>query len=96
MALRYAPQAISDLQRLYEFVAPKSPLAAKKAAIDIQEGAERLKLFPRIGLPVSRAPDPDLIRDFYIGEYTIRYQIVSSDDINVLRIWHNKEVEKDL
>ncbi|BFM13519.1 type II toxin-antitoxin system RelE/ParE family toxin [Simiduia litorea] len=96
MRLRYTPQAVGDLKRLHDFMAPKSPLAARKAAIEIQEAAERLKVFPKVGLPVSRAENPDLLRDLYIGNYTIRYQISSSEAINILRIWHNKENEKNL
>ncbi len=96
MKLQYTPQAVGDLQRLHDFVAPKNPLAAKKIAIEIQEAAKRLKVFPKIGLPVSASPNPDILRDLYIGNYTIRYQISSSELILVLRIWHNKEIEKDL
>jgi len=96
MRLKYAPQAIGDLKRLHDFVAPKSTLAAKKIAIEIQEAAERLKVFPEIGLPVSRSADPKSLRDLYIGNYTIRYQISSSEFFHILRIWHNKEIEKDL
>ena len=91
MKLQYTPQAVADLQRLYEFVAPKNPLAARKIAIEIQESAEKLKAFPKIGLPVSQAPNPDVLRDLYIGNYTIRYLITSTELIQVLRIWHNKE-----
>ena len=96
MKLQYTPQAVGDLQRLHDFVAPKNPLAARKIAIDIQDAANRLKIFPKIGLPVSASPDPDSLRDLYIGDYTIRYQIASPKLINVLRIWHNKEIAKDL
>lgn len=96
MKLQYTPQAISDLQRLYDFVAPKNSLAAKKIAIEIQEAANRLKAFPKIGLPVLSSPNPDVFRDLYIGNYTIRYQLELPTAIYILRIWHNKEVEKDL
>lgn len=96
MKLFYTPQAIGDLRRLHDFVASKSPLAARKAAIEIQEAAERLRAFPKIGLPVSRAEDPDLLRDLYIGNYTLRYQVSSFETIHILRIWHSKENEKNL
>ena len=96
MKLQYTPQAVGDLQRLHDFVACKNVLAARKVAIEIQDAANRLKTFPKIGLPVSASPDPDLFRDLYIGNYTIRYQIASPELIYVLRIWHNKEIEKDL
>ena len=96
MKLGYSSEAIAALQRLYEFLLPKSPLAAKKAAITIQEAAEKLKLFPNIGLPVSTAPEPELVRDLYVGDYTVRYQIDGQKIIYILRIWHNKEIEKDI
>jgi len=96
MKLQYTPQAVGDLQRLHDFVASKNPLAARKIAVEIQEAANRLKVFPKIGLPVSASPDPHSLRDLYIGSYTIRYQIESPELIYVLRIWHNKEVGKDL
>ena len=96
MRLFYTPEAIADLQRLHDFVAEKHPLAARKIAIEIQDAAGRLKAFPRIGLPVSRADDPDLLRDLYIGHYTLRYLLSPPRSIHVLRIWHNKEVERDL
>lgn len=96
MIVRYSPESVSDLKRLHDFVSIKSPLSARKIAIEIQQGVEKLKLFPQIGLPVSRAPDPNIIRDLYIGHYTIRYEIKSKELLNILRIWHNKEIEKDL
>ncbi len=95
LKLRYTPQAIADLQRLHDFLAFKNPLVARKAAIELQEAANKLKVFPKIGLPVRNCSNSDLIRDLYVGNYTIRYQVVSSEAINVLRLWHNKEVEKD-
>lgn len=94
MKLSYSPQAIADLKRLHDFIANKSPLSARKLALQIQEGAEKLKTFPRIGLPVSRAENPDLIRDLYVSHYTLRY-LISEKTIYVLRIWHNKESVKD-
>ena len=90
MKLKYSPESV------YDFIAQKNSLSARKIAIEIQEAAEKLKLFPQIGLPVSRAENPELIRDLYVGNYTIRYLISSDEVIYILRIWHNKEIEKDL
>jgi len=94
MKLEYTPQAINDLKRLHDFVADKHPLAARRIALELREAAEKLKAFPLIGLPVSRAPDSQRIRDLYSGRYTLRYRLapsVNSDVIQVLRIWHGKE-----
>ena len=60
-----------------------------------EDGVEKLKIFPGMGLPVHLAPDPEIIRDLYIGQYTIRY-LLSKKRVYILRIWHGKEIEKDL
>ena len=90
MKVTYSPESISDLQRVVEFVEPKNPFAARRIAIDIQEGIEKLKHFPLIGLPVINAFDPEKIRDLYVGHYKIRY-LAESERIHILRVWHNKE-----
>ena len=96
MKLKYSPQSIADLKRLYDFIAAKNPLSARKMAIEIQENTEKLKLFPHVGLPVTHAENTKIIRDLYIGNYTLRYLIDNNDIVYVLRIWHNKETEKGL
>lgn len=90
MKLLYTPEAISDLQRLKEFLEEKSPRAATAAASQIITGINRLRDFPLIGTPVKRAPNTNIIRDLIIGDYLARY-IVLSDSIHILRIWHHKE-----
>jgi len=95
MKIRFSPESIDDLHRVVEFVEVKNPFAARRIAIDLQEGVERLKQFPKIGLPVLKASDPEQIRDLYIGDYTVRY-LVAGELIYILRIWHNKENEKNL
>lgn len=95
MKIRYSPESIGDLQRVVEFVEVKNPFAARRIAIDLQEGVAKLKQFSKIGLPVMKASDPEQIRDLYTGNYTVRY-LIAGETIYILRIWHNKENEKDL
>lgn len=95
MKIRYSLESIDDLQRVVEFVEVKNPFAARRIAIDLQEGVEKLKQFPKVGLPVLKASDPELIRDLYISDYTARY-LITDEIIYILRIWHNKENEKNL
>lgn len=79
---------------MVEFIEAKNPFAARRVAIDLQEGVSRLKQFPRIGLPVLKAPDPERVRDLIIGDYTVRY-LIGKDTLFILRVWHNKEDEKN-
>lgn len=93
--VEYSPESIADLQRVVEFVEVKNPYAARRIAIDLQEGVSKLKQFPQIGLPVIKAPDPEKIRDLYVRDYTVRY-LIADQTIYILRVWHNKENEKNL
>ncbi len=95
MKIKYSLEAVEDLQRVVEFVEVKNPFAARRLAIDIQEGVEKLKLFPDIGLPVLNAPDPKQIRDLYVSNYTVRY-LIAEENKFILRIWHDKENERNL
>ena len=95
MKVTYSPESIGDLQRVVEFVESKNPIAARRIASDLQEGVKKLKQFPLVGLPVLNAFDPEKIRDLYISNYTVRY-LVDGKRIHILRVWHNKENEKDL
>jgi plasmid stabilization system protein ParE len=95
MKVKYSPESIGDLQRVVEFVENKNPYAARRIAIDLQEGIERLKQFSQIGLPVLKAANPEQIRDLYVGDYPVRYLILD-EVIYILRIWHSKENEKNL
>jgi len=95
ITVKYSPKSIEDLQRVIEFVEVKNPYTARRIAIDLQEGVSRLKQFPQIGLPVIKAPDPEKIRDLFVGDYTVRY-LITEDVIYILRVWHNKENEKNV
>lgn len=93
--VKYSPESLTDLQRVVEFVEVKNSYAARRIAIDIQEGVSKLKQFPQIGLPVIKASDPEKIRDLYVSDFTVRY-LITDVIIYILRVWHNKENEKIL
>ncbi|MCM8856206.1 MAG: type II toxin-antitoxin system RelE/ParE family toxin [Candidatus Thiodiazotropha sp.] len=95
MKVKYSSESIDDLQRVVEFVENRNSYAARRIAIDLQEGVDRLKNFPQIGLPVLKATEPEQLRDLYIGDYTVRY-LITDEVIYILRIWHGKENEKNL
>ncbi len=97
MKITYTPESIFDLQRLRDFIEQKNPIAAQTIAKRLLSGTEKLKTFPRMGIEVSRAPEPDLIRDLILGNYKVRYLINDKDnEIHILRVWHHKEDDGDL
>ena len=95
MKIEYTIDSINDLKRLRKFIEEKNPIAAKRIANELLSGAEKLKAFPKIGLPVLRAHDSEIVRDLFVGRYTVRY-LITNKVIYILRIWHGKEIEKDL
>jgi plasmid stabilization system protein ParE len=53
----YTPTALLDLQRLREFLRPKNPVAAKRAAQAITQGVSALGSQPYIGRPIDDLPE---------------------------------------
>ena len=95
MKIRYTPEAIHDLDRLREFIEIKNPVAAQRVAKELLLGIDKLKIFPKMGVQVLRAPQPELVRDLFIGNYTVRY-LIAKEELIILRLWHGKEIEKNL
>ena len=89
----FSAEALSDLQRLYDFIAQENPSAARQVARELLNGISGLRRFPRMGKRVAIAPEqlaPDEIRDWFSGGYVVRYLILD-DRIVILRVWHGKE-----
>ncbi len=95
MKISFTPEAVVDLSRLRAFIESKKPIAAQRVANELLIGVEKIKVFPEIGLKVIRAPQSHLIRDLIAGNYTNRY-LIGDNEIYILRMWHGKEIEKDL
>ena len=88
-----ALNARADLVRLREFLQPKNPVAAKRAAEAIKRQLQILIQQPGIGRPVLDLPPGfrELVIDFGDSGYIARYH-VSPDLVAVLAIRHQREV----
>ncbi|CAN7540736.1 type II toxin-antitoxin system RelE/ParE family toxin [Rhizobium sp. LjRoot30] len=89
MALKWTSKAHSDLQRLYDFLAPVNRQAAARIVRTLIKAPEQLLEYPRIGEKLE-AFAPREVRRIFLGEYEIRYELREAD-IFVLRIWHSRE-----
>ena len=89
MELKWTSKALSDLSRLYDFLAPVSKQAAASIAQSLTAAPARLKENPRIGEKLDEF-EPREVRRILVNHYEIRYEIQESK-IYVLRIWHTKE-----
>ncbi len=90
MKIVFTPESIQDLARLRKFIEIKNPDAAKRIATSLLEGIKKLKRFPYVGVEVSNAPNPEIMRDLILENYIVRYLILDKT-INILRLWHHKE-----
>ncbi len=88
----FAPAALRDLERLREFLRPKNPAAAERAAQAIIQGVRTLGLQPHIGRPIDDLPEAfrDWPIDFGDSGYIARYRI-DNDLIVILALRHQKE-----
>ena len=50
MELVFLPEAEADIDRLYEFLIKENPLAAEIAMLAIDDGAQKLGIFPELGI----------------------------------------------
>jgi plasmid stabilization system protein ParE len=91
--VRFAPGAIRDLQRLREFLRPKNPAAARRAAQAILKAVQVLGLQPQIGRPVADMPDEyrEWPIDFGDSGYLARYRF-EGESVTILALRHQKEL----
>lgn len=89
MELKWTSKALSDLARLYEFLAPVSTPAAVRVVQALAKAPTILLTNPRIGEQLFQF-EPREVRRILVGEYEVRYEIRDSF-IYVLRLWHIRE-----
>lgn len=89
MKIKWTSKALSDLVRLYEFLAVKNRQAAAHTVQSLSAAPDRLLDQARIGEKLEEF-DPREVRRIVIGRYEMRYEIQESIII-VLRIWHTRE-----
>lgn len=91
--VRFAPAALRDLERLREFLRPKSPAAAKRAAVAITKAVHVLGQHPQIGRPAEEMDTEyrELPISFGDSGYVALYRY-EGDLVTVLALRHQKEV----
>ena len=89
MELKWTSQALSDLARLYEFLAPVSRSAAARTVQSLVAAPARLLEQPRIGEKLEEF-EPREVRRVLVGHYEMRYEI-QGPTLYVLRLWHTRE-----
>lgn len=89
MELKWTSKALSDLARLYEFLAPVNKSAAAQAVQALTNAPTILLTNSRVGEQLFQFA-PREVRRILVGHYEIRYEI-QEHTIYVLRLWHTRE-----
>lgn len=89
MRLQWTGKALSDLERLYAFLAPVNKPAAARAIQALTEAPAILLTNPRVGEQLFQF-EPREVRRILAGQYEIRYEI-QGEMVYVLRLWHTRE-----
>ena len=89
MELKWTSKALSDLARLFDFLAPVSRQAAARTVQSLTAAPTRLLEHPRIGEKLEEF-EPREIRRILVGHYEMRYEIHEMT-IYLLRLWHTRE-----
>lgn len=91
--VRFASAALRDLEKLREFLRPKNPAAAKRAALTITKAVQVLGQHPQIGRPAEEMEPTyrELLVDFGDSGYIALYHY-EGNLVTVLALRHQKEL----
>ncbi|GAB3682091.1 type II toxin-antitoxin system RelE/ParE family toxin [Salinisphaera aquimarina] len=89
MEVKWARKGLSDLARLYEFLAPVNKPAAVRAVKTLTEAPRVLVTNPQIGEQLSHF-EPREVRRILVSRYELRYEI-AGEIVYVLRVWRTRE-----
>lgn len=89
MDLKWTNKALSELARLYDFLAPVNKTAAGRTIQSLTSAPASLLANPRIGERLDEF-EPREVRRILVGHYEMRYEIREAT-LYVLRLWHTRE-----
>jgi toxin ParE1/3/4 len=91
----FASEALSDMERVRNFLTVRNPQAATRAMRAIWAALERVEHSPSIGHPTMEPSIRQIVVRFGRHGYVVRYRVLPTEDtIFVTRIWHGREVRE--
>jgi plasmid stabilization system protein ParE len=90
--LKWSPHSLRDVARLHDFLASKSPDAAKRAVKGIRQGVKLLARFPEMGRLVEEMPPEfrEWVIEFGSGAYVALYHY-DGNEVVILAVRHGRE-----
>ena len=83
--------AYNDLEDIENYISLDSPLMARRFINRIFEKIEILYKYPEAGKPVPEISNTT-IRELLLNKYRIIYQILSEDQVNIIRVIHGSRL----
>ncbi len=95
MTIRFTEEALDDLNRLRGFLltAVDEPLA-NRITNQLVGSLQTLSAHPEKGVVVKRMSVNRSVRDLFVHNYCVRYRL-SHNEIIILRLWHQRENERN-
>lgn len=91
MRIEWLPEALKDLERLYDFIGRYSESAARNAITKILSKVGELLQFPERGRPSEVDTNGrELIIQYGARGYVVRYR-VANDRVVIIRVWQTLE-----
>lgn len=89
----YSENALTNLERAFEFLSDHDPTAARKAAVAISEAVAMLARHPLIGR-VVKGELRELVISFGRTGYIALYRFLPlADEVRILAIRHQRELD---
>jgi plasmid stabilization system protein ParE len=90
--LRWSLAALQDIARLHDFLASKSPDAARRAVGAIRQGVKALGKHPEIGRPMDEMPPEfrEWVIEFGNGAYLALYHY-DGKEVVILAVRYGRE-----
>jgi toxin ParE1/3/4 len=86
VTVTWSPAALSDVARIYDYIASFNPAAAQRLARRLLDAGDLLEEFPERGRPTSAGTRELLI----VWPYALVYEI-KEFEVQVLRVWHGAQ-----
>ena len=90
MGLEWSPDAVDDLDEIYDTIAEDDVDAADRMIDEIREVAAGFCVAPRAGIKIPEL-DNENFREFYHRMYTIVYEI-KEESIRIHEVYHQKRI----
>jgi len=87
--VRWTSKSLTDLNRLFEFLAQVNRKAATRTIQSLTNAPQRIIEQPRIGEKLDEFEGRE-VRRLLIGHYEMRYEL-THDSVYILRVWHTRE-----